>query len=112
MKLPSLWPVGCFAGGILLSSKLAGRLYLTPRLFLLVVASLLISGFVLLYKNWLLHAGIVATAAWRCAGAAACAWILWRCRGERDTRSILRGSKLRRASCRCVEACASLPMPR
>src|SRR5467141_845980 len=71
MKLPSLWPVGCFAGGILLSSKLAGRLYLTPRLFLLVVASLLISGFVLLYKNWLLHAGIVATAAWLCLGCAA-----------------------------------------
>jgi len=71
MKLPSLWPVGCFAGGILLSSKLAGRLYLTPRLFLLVAASLLISGFVLLYKNWLLHAGIVATAAWLCLGCAA-----------------------------------------
>ena len=71
MKLPSLWPVGCFAGGILLSSKLVGRLYLTPRLFLLVAASLLISGFVLLYKNWLLHAGIVATAAWLCLGCAA-----------------------------------------
>ncbi len=71
MKLPSLWPVGCFAGGILLSGKLAGRLYLTPRLFLLVAASLLISGFVLLYKNWLLHAGIVATAAWLCLGCAA-----------------------------------------
>ena len=71
MKLPSLWPVGCFAGGILLSSKLAGRLYLTPRLFLLVAASLLISGFVLLYKNWPLPAGIVATAAWLCLGCAA-----------------------------------------
>src|SRR6267142_3667682 len=71
MKLPSLWPVGCFAGGILLSSKLAGRLYLTPRLFLLVAASLLISGFVLLYKKWLLPAGIVAAAAWLCLGGAA-----------------------------------------
>src|SRR6266481_1918577 len=71
MKLPSLWPVGCFAGGILLSCKLAGRLYLTPRLFLLVAASLLISGFVLLYKNWPLPAGIVAAAAWLCLGCAA-----------------------------------------
>src|SRR5467141_2396459 len=71
MKLPSLWPVDCFAGGILLSSKLAGRLYLTPRLFLLVAASLLISGFVLLYKKWLLPAGIVAAAAWLCLGGAA-----------------------------------------
>ena len=71
MKLPSLWPVGCFAGGILLSGKLTGRLYLPPRLFLLVAASLLISGFVLLYKNYLLHAGIVATAAWLCLGCAA-----------------------------------------
>ena len=71
MKLPSLWPVVFFAGGILLSGKLAAHLYLTPGLFLLAAASLLISGFVLLYKNWLFPAGIVATAAWLCLGCAA-----------------------------------------
>jgi len=71
MKLPSLWPVACFAGGILLSGKLAAHLYLTPRLFLLAAASLLLSGFVLVYKNWLLPAGIAATVAWLCLGYAA-----------------------------------------
>src|SRR5713226_58504 len=71
MKLPSLWPVGFFAGGILLSGKFAAHLYLTPRLFLLAAASLLLSGFVLVYKNWLLPAGIAATVAWLCFGYAA-----------------------------------------
>src|SRR5712692_911882 len=70
MKLPSLWPVACFAGGILLSGKLAANLYLSPRLFLLTAASLLLSGFVLLQKNRLLSAGFVAAAAWLCLGCA------------------------------------------
>src|SRR5260370_7087908 len=71
MKLPSLWPVACFAGGIVLSGKLAAHVYLTPRLSLLAAASLLLSGFVLVYKNWLLPAGIAATVAWLCLGYAA-----------------------------------------
>jgi competence protein ComEC len=71
MKLPSLWPAVFFAGGILLSRKLAAHLYLTPRFFLLAAALLLFSGFFLLYKTWLLPAGILAAAAWLCLGCAA-----------------------------------------
>ena len=71
MKLPSLWPVVCFAGGILLSGKLAAHLYPAPRLFLLAAAFLLLFGFFLIYKNWLLPAGIAATVAWLCLGCAA-----------------------------------------
>jgi competence protein ComEC len=71
MKLPSLWPAVCFAGGILLSGKLAAHSHLTPRFFLLAAASLLLAGFILLRKNWLPAAGFVATAAWLCLGCAA-----------------------------------------
>jgi competence protein ComEC len=71
MKLPSLWPVVCFAGGILLFAKFAAHLHLTPRFFLLAAASLLLSGFVLLHRNWLVPAFIAAAAAWLCLGCAA-----------------------------------------
>jgi hypothetical protein len=71
MKLPSLWPAVSFAGGILLSGKLAAHLYPAPRLFLLAAAFLLLFGFFLIYKNWLLPAGIAATVAWLCLGCAA-----------------------------------------
>ena len=71
MKLPSLWPVVCFAGGILLFSKFAARMHLMPRTVLLAAASLLLVGFVLLCKNWLVPACIAAAAAWLCLGYAA-----------------------------------------
>jgi hypothetical protein len=71
VKLPSLRPVACFAGGILLSGKCMARWYLTPRLSLLVAGFLLLFGFILLYKGCLLPAGIAATAAWLCLGCAA-----------------------------------------
>jgi competence protein ComEC len=71
MKLPSLWPVVCFAGGILLSGKLAAHMFLTPRLILLAASSLLLAGLVLLFKNRLVAAGIAATVAWLCLGYAA-----------------------------------------
>jgi predicted membrane metal-binding protein len=71
MKLPSLWPVLCFAGGILLFGKVAARVNSTPRTVLLTAASLLLFGFVLLYKNWLFPACIAAAAAWLCLGYAA-----------------------------------------
>ncbi|MCU1342250.1 MAG: internalization-related competence protein ComEC/Rec2, partial [Candidatus Acidoferrum typicum] len=71
MKLPSLWPAACFAGGILLFGKLAARMGSTPRTFLLAATSLLLFGFVLLYKNWLLPACVAAAAAWMCLGYAA-----------------------------------------
>src|SRR5258708_8205072 len=73
MKLPSLWPVVCFAGGILLFGKLAAHMHSTPRTVLLAAASLLLFGFVLLYKNRLLPACIAATAAWLCLGYVAAA---------------------------------------
>src|SRR5258708_25135675 len=73
MKLPSLWPVVCFAGGILLFGKLAAHMHSTPRTVLLAATSLLLVGFVLLYKNWLLPAYIAATAAWLCLGYVAAA---------------------------------------
>ncbi len=71
MKLPALWLVACFAGGILLSIKLAAHLHLTPRFFLVAAASLLLAGFILLNRNWLLSAGFAATVAWLCLGFAA-----------------------------------------
>jgi competence protein ComEC len=70
VRLPSIWPVVCFAGGVLLSGKLASRLHLMPRVLLVVAASLLVVGFLALHKNWILPAGIVATAAWLCLGCA------------------------------------------
>src|SRR5712671_3856027 len=73
MKLPSLWPVVCFAGGILLFGKLAAHMHSTPRTVLLAATSLLLFGFVLLYKNRLLPACIAATAAWLCLGYVAAA---------------------------------------
>jgi competence protein ComEC len=71
MKLPSLWPVVCFAGGILLSGKFAPHLHLAPRFFLLAAAFLLLSGFVQLHRNWVVPAFIAAAAAWLCLGCAA-----------------------------------------
>src|ERR1700730_5253994 len=71
MKLPSLGPVACFAGGILLFGKFAARMNSTPRSVLLAATSLLLFGFVLLCKNWLLPACIAAGAAWLCLGYAA-----------------------------------------
>ena len=71
MRLPSIWLVVCFAGGVLLSGKLALRLHLTPRAFLIAAPSLLIVGFLALHKNWIVPAAIVATAAWLCLGCAA-----------------------------------------
>jgi hypothetical protein len=71
MKLPSLWPVACFAGGILLFGKLVARMNPPPRTVLLAAASLLLFGFVLLYKNLLVPACIAAAAAWLCLGYAA-----------------------------------------
>jgi competence protein ComEC len=71
MKLPSLWPVVCFAGGILLSGKLTAHFFLAPRVFLLAAACLLLAGFILLSRRWLLPAGLAATVAWLCLGCAA-----------------------------------------
>ena len=70
MKLPSLWPVVCFAGGILLFGKIGALGNPASRFFLLAAASLLFVGFVLLYRNWLIPASIAAAVAWLCLGYA------------------------------------------
>jgi len=62
MKLPSLWPVVCFAGGILLSSALAGRAHLSPAVLLLAAGFLLIAAFVLLRMEKV-HAALLLGAA-------------------------------------------------
>ena len=56
MKLPSLFPVACFAGGILLSGKLASHLHFTPRtLHLGHRIAFLLCAFILLHRQWILH---------------------------------------------------------
>src|ERR1035437_3166385 len=71
MKLPSLCPVVCFAGGILLSGTLAKHWHLTPGICILVTAFLLLSAYVLLRQNWILTAAILGAGAWLCLGFAA-----------------------------------------
>ena len=73
MKLPTLWPVGFFAGGILLSSHLAGRAHLPPRVLILTVACLLIAAFVLLRVDQVRAALLLSAAIWTCLGFAALA---------------------------------------
>jgi competence protein ComEC len=71
MKLPSLFPVAFFAGGILLSGRLAGRWHISPGVFLMITALLLLSGYVLLKRQWVLTAVFFGAAAWLCLGYAA-----------------------------------------
>jgi competence protein ComEC len=71
MKLPALWPVICFAGGILLSGRFAEHLNFAPHFALLAAASLLLAGFILLVRGWIFAAGFVAAVAWLCLGCAA-----------------------------------------
>jgi competence protein ComEC len=71
MKLPSLWPVGFFAGGILLSGRLAGRAHLPPLILLLAVACLLIAAYVLLRLDRVPAALFLSAAIWTCLGFAA-----------------------------------------
>jgi competence protein ComEC len=71
MKLPSIWPVGFFAGGILLSSHLADRAHLPPKVLFLSTACLLIAAFVLLRLDQVHAALLLSAAAWTCLGFAA-----------------------------------------
>ena len=68
MKLPSLCPVVCFAGGILLSGTLANRVHVPPGILILVAAFLLLPAFLLLRSRWILTAAIFGAAAWLCLG--------------------------------------------
>jgi competence protein ComEC len=71
MKLPSLFPVGLFAGGILLSIELKNFALPNPRFFILAAFVLPLIGYILLRKNWILTAALFAAAAWLSLGLAA-----------------------------------------
>src|ERR1035437_4141368 len=71
MKLPSLCPVACFAGGILLSGTLVNYWRLSPGICILVTALLLLSAYLLLRRHWILTAAILGAGAWLCLGFAA-----------------------------------------
>jgi competence protein ComEC len=71
MKLPSLFPVAFFAGGILLSAPLKRCDILTPRLCLLAVILFLVFGFFSLERNWTFPAALFAACAWLSLGLAA-----------------------------------------
>ena len=51
MKLPSLFPVGLFAGGILLSIELKNFALPNPRFFILAAFVLPLIGYILLRKR-------------------------------------------------------------
>jgi competence protein ComEC len=71
MKLPSLFPVVCFAGGILLSRTLTSHLHFTPRIFILGALAVLLAAYSLLYQGWILTAAILGASAWMGLGLAA-----------------------------------------
>jgi competence protein ComEC len=71
MKLPSLWPVGFFAGGILLFSRYGARVHFPSLLFLVSIFGLLIAAFVLLRLDQVWAAMILSAGIWMCLGCAA-----------------------------------------
>ncbi len=71
MKLPSLFPVGLFAGGILLSIDLKKCALLSPRFFIFAALLFLLFGYTLLRRNWILAAALFAAGAWLSLGLAA-----------------------------------------
>ncbi len=71
MKLPSLFPVVLFAGGILLSIELKNYALPGPRFCVVAAFALLLIGYVLLRQNWILTAALFAAGAWLSLGVAA-----------------------------------------
>src|SRR5580700_11992478 len=71
MKLPSLFPVGLFAGGILLSIELKKFAPLSPRFYIFAALLFLLFGYALLRRNWILAASLFAAGAWLSLGMAA-----------------------------------------
>jgi competence protein ComEC len=71
MKLPSLFPVALFAGGILLSPHAPGLARFGLRIFLIGALLLLVFGFIALRRNWYVAALVFACAAWLFLGFAA-----------------------------------------
>src|ERR1700674_1065477 len=71
MKLPSLFPVALFAGGILLSIELKTFALPSPRSCIFAVLLFLLFGYIALRKNWILAAALFAAGAWLSLGTAA-----------------------------------------
>jgi competence protein ComEC len=71
MKLPSLFPVALFAGGILLSIELKTFAFLSPRICIFAVLLFLLVGYIALCQNWILAAVLFAAGAWLSLGTAA-----------------------------------------
>ena len=71
MKLPSLWPAGFFAGGILLFSRFGERVHFPSLVFLLSIFGALIAAFVLLRLDQVWAAMILIAGIWVCLGFAA-----------------------------------------
>ncbi len=71
MKLPSLFPVALFAGGILLSIEPNHFVLPGPRFCIVAAFALLLAGCALLRKNWILTAALFAAGAWLSLGMAA-----------------------------------------
>jgi competence protein ComEC len=71
MKLPSLFPVGFFAGGILLSIELRNFAPAGLRILILAALLFLFFGYVALRNKWILAATLFAAGAWLSLGVAA-----------------------------------------
>jgi competence protein ComEC len=71
MKLPSLFPVGFFAGGILLSLELKKFALLNPRIGIFAALLFLLFGSLALCRNWVFPAALFAAFAWLSLGIVA-----------------------------------------
>ena len=71
MKLPSLFPVAFFAGGIFLSLEVKNCASLSPRLLALTALLILGFGYMMLRRNWIFCAALAAAGAWLSLGIAA-----------------------------------------
>src|SRR5579864_8650228 len=71
MKLPSLFPVALFAGGILLSIEWKKSALLSPRIAIFAALLFLLFGYITLRRNRILAAALFAAGAWLSLGMAA-----------------------------------------
>jgi competence protein ComEC len=71
MKLPSLFPIAFFAGGILLSIELRTLALPRPGTYLLSALLLLLCGYIALRRNWIVAAALFAAGAWLSVGIVA-----------------------------------------
>jgi competence protein ComEC len=71
MKLPSLFPVVLFAGGILLSIELKILALPSPRFYICTAFVLLVAGYIVLHKNWIFTAAVISASAWLALGVTA-----------------------------------------